>query len=274
MNDMRKVDPIRRLIALEAARLMYEDGVAEYRDAKRKAAKKFGSEKALSLGSHLPANSEIHAELQRLIGIYDGKVLPERLLQLRITALRKMELLAPYHPLLVGSVLSGAVTERSDIDIHLFAESSEEVEEFLRREAIPFEQDVVTVRHGSEFADYHHIYLEGDGTVVECSVYPLEDIHRIPKSSITGRPMERAGVKKLKKLIEDMEMGQELQEVGTMTDRSDKKLGEKTSLYCTVCEEERTFAWAEWSGDEFFGYPPKQEYGWECTTCGSKVRVP
>lgn len=204
---MRKEDRIRRLIAQEAARIMYEEGVSEYRDAKRKAARQFGSEKALSLGSHLPSNAEIHSELQRLIGIYEEAVLPERLLALRLGALRLMELLAPFRPYLVGSVLSGAVTERSDIDLHLFAESCEEVEEFLRREGIPFEAEVVTIRHGGEFFEYPHLYLEEDGVVVECTVYPLQDLHRIPKSSITGRPMERANAKRLRKLIEDMMQG-------------------------------------------------------------------
>ena len=201
---MRTEDRIRRLIAQEAARIMYEEGVSEYRDAKRKAARRFGSEKALSLGSHLPSNAEIHGELQRLIGIYEEEVLPERLLRLRLGALRLMEMLAPFHPYLIGSVLSGAVTEKSDIDLHLFAASCEEVEEFLRREGIPFDQEVVTIRHGGEFFDYPHIYLEDEGTVVECTVYPLEEIRRVPKSSITGRAMERAGVKRLRKLIEEM----------------------------------------------------------------------
>ncbi len=59
-----------------------------------------------------------------------------------------------------------------------------------------------------------------------------------------------------------------------MTEGSDRKLGEKTSLYCTVCEEERTFEWVAWSGTEFFGYPPDREYGWECTECGSRVLEP
>ncbi|RQW78157.1 MAG: hypothetical protein EHM51_00530 [Geobacter sp.] len=200
---MRKEDRIRQLIAREAARIMYEEGVREYRDAKRKAARHFGVEKALSLGSHLPSNAEIHGELQRIIGLYEEKALPERLMRLRLLALRQMEILAPFHPYLVGSVLSGAVTERSDIDLHLFAESCEKVEELLSREGIPFEQEVVTIRHGGEFFEYPHIYLHCEEVVVECTVYPLEDIHRVPKSSITGRPMERAGTKRLKKLIED-----------------------------------------------------------------------
>ncbi len=78
------------------------------------------------------------------------------------------------------------------------------MEEFLRREEIPFEAEVVTIRHGGEFFEDPHLYLEEDGVVVECIVYPLQDIRRIPKSSITGRPMERADAKRLKKLIEAM----------------------------------------------------------------------
>ena len=200
---MRQEDRVRQLIAQEAARIMYEDGVREYRDAKRKAARHFGSEQTLSLGSHLPSNAEIHRELQRLIALYEEDVLPERLMRLRLLALGQMELLAPFHPYLVGSVLSGTVTEQSDIDLHLFAGSSEEVEDFLRSRRIPFEQEVVTIRHGGEFFEYPHIYLDAAGVVVECTVYPREDIHRIPKSSITGRPMERASAKRLRRILAD-----------------------------------------------------------------------
>ena len=191
---------------------MYEEGVREYRDAKRKAARHFGPEKSLSLGSHLPSNAEIHGELQRLIGLHEEKVLPERLLRLRLAALRLMELLEPFKPRLVGSVLTGAVTERSDIDLHLFASSHEDVEEFLRGKGMPYELEIVTIRHGGEVFDYPHIYLEEEGVVVECTVYPLEDIHRIPKSSITGKPMERATAKKLRKLIAEGEDLSDLEE--------------------------------------------------------------
>lgn len=201
---MHQEDEIRRLIALEAARLIYEEGVREYRDAKRKAGRRYGAEKALSLGSHLPANAEIHAELQRLIGLYEEKVLPERLLHLRLLALRQMEFFAPFRPHLVGSVLSGAVTEQSDIDLHLFAESSEEVEDYLELHGVAFEEEVVTIRRGSEFCDYPHLYLEEEGIVVECTVYPLADLHRIPKSSMTGKAMERATIKQLHRLIATM----------------------------------------------------------------------
>ncbi len=189
------------MIATEAARLMYEDGVREYRDAKRKAAKRFGPEKALSLGSHLPTNAEIHEELARLIGSREEEVLPQRLLGLRVRALSYLELFEEFSPYLVGSVLSGAVTGRSDIDIHLFSDSVEAVENLLRERGIEFETETVPIRKGGVIKDYTHIYLEEQGIEIECSVYPEDERRNRTISSITGRPMERAGAAQLRKLI-------------------------------------------------------------------------
>jgi hypothetical protein len=194
-------DRMRQEIALEAARLMFEEGVKEYRDAKRKAARRHGPFKALALGSHLPSNAEIHAELVRLIQIHDGGVLPERLLQLRLLALKYLELFAPFQPLLVGSVLRGAVRAASDVDLHLFAEDPEEVEDFLLRQTIPFSRETVSVRQGERFFDYPHVYLEEGDTVIECSIYPPRERRQPPRSSITGQPMERADRKRLQRLI-------------------------------------------------------------------------
>ena len=59
-----------------------------------------------------------------------------------------------------------------------------------------------------------------------------------------------------------------------MTDSEEDKLGEKTSHYCYDCAEERIFQWATWSGVAFFGYPATPEFGWQCTMCGNRLRVP
>lgn len=59
-----------------------------------------------------------------------------------------------------------------------------------------------------------------------------------------------------------------------MKDLVDEKLGEKRSLFCTECDEEQTFVRTAWSGVEYFGSPPAQEYGWKCSVCGSKVSDP
>ncbi|NIQ98098.1 MAG: hypothetical protein GWO11_04115 [Desulfuromonadales bacterium] len=201
---MKGSDHIRELVAQEAARLMYEEGVKEYRDAKHKAARRFGAQKAASLGSHLPSNAEIHAELRRLLELHEEKVLPERVWRLRLLALSYLELFEPFHPYLVGSVLSGVVREKSDIDLHLFADSAEEVDDFLRQRGIPFDFEVTTVRKGNAFLDYPHFYLDDDGVIVECTVYPAGQRHQAPKSSITGKAMARADAKKLRKIIAQM----------------------------------------------------------------------
>jgi hypothetical protein len=56
-----------------------------------------------------------------------------------------------------------------------------------------------------------------------------------------------------------------------MTDSAERKAGDKMSLYCPDCREEQTFTWSAWSGEEFFGYPPKEEHGWQCTSCGCRL---
>lgn len=201
---MGKTEQIRQLIAQEAARLMYEEGVREYRDAKRKAAHRYGSGRGPVLGACLPSNAEIHQELQRLLGLYEPEVLPQRLLDLRLLALKYMDLLEPFRPYLVGSVLSGVVSSKSDIDLHLFADSVEEVEDYLQNRGLAFESELVTVRKGSEFRDYPHIYLLEDEVEIECSVYPPEERQRVSKSSITGKAMARADRKKLRSLVGEM----------------------------------------------------------------------
>ncbi len=198
---MHRTDRIRKEIALEAARLMLEEGIKEYRDAKRKAARRFGPPKAVALGSYLPSNAEIHAELVQLIDRHEGGVLPERVLRLRLLALKYLELFAPFRPLLVGSVLKGAVRAASDVDLHLFADDPEEVENFLNQQAIPYTLETVSIQHGNRFIDYPHIYLEEEETVVECTIYQPEERRHPPKSSITGKPMERADAKRLTHLI-------------------------------------------------------------------------
>lgn len=198
---MNRHDRLRQRIAHEAARLMYEEQIKEYLTAKRKAARSFGVEKRLALGHHLPSNSEIHEELQRLIRLYEPELLPERLLNMRMLALKYLELLAPFRPYLIGSVLTGCVTERSDIDLHLFADDPEEVERFLSQQNMDFCSETVTIHKGGRFHDFPHLYLKDSGIEIEGSIYPLKERQNVPRSSITGKAMQRADAKQLRRLI-------------------------------------------------------------------------
>src|SRR5947209_8328246 len=85
---------LRRAIALEAARLMYERVESEYFTAKRKAAKRLcrGGLKP----EDLPSNSEIRDQVQLFARLHEGDRRTENLREMRLDALRMMRLLRPF----------------------------------------------------------------------------------------------------------------------------------------------------------------------------------
>ncbi len=126
---------VRASIASAAARLMAEDGITDYHLAKRKAARQLG----LPEHTAFPDNAEVEAELRAYRSLYQGEEHAELLLALRSTALDLLELLAPFHPYLTGSVLEGTAGEHSRIDILLFPDSAKEVEIYLLNRGIDVE---------------------------------------------------------------------------------------------------------------------------------------
>ncbi len=93
---MQKLSKLRRQIAWEAARLMYQRQESEYFRAKMKAAKRIcrGSVKP----NDLPSNSEIRDQVQMLANLYEGDKRRDNLRDMRIEALRVMKLLARFRP--------------------------------------------------------------------------------------------------------------------------------------------------------------------------------
>lgn len=119
-------------IASTAARLMAEDGITDYHQAKRKAARQLGFPEHTAL----PDNAEIEAELRAYRSLFQEDDHAELIQALRHTALELLDLLAQFQPYLTGSVLDGTAGEHSKIDILLFADSAKEVEIFLLNRAI------------------------------------------------------------------------------------------------------------------------------------------
>src|SRR5690606_13842168 len=112
---------LRRQIAWEAARLMYDRQESEYYRAKMKAARRICQ--GWVKPADLPSNGEIRDEIQSLARLHEGQRQREHLFDMRIEALRVMKQLARFRPRLIGSVLTGHVRQGSDIDIHLFSDS-------------------------------------------------------------------------------------------------------------------------------------------------------
>ncbi len=192
---MTRNERIKDEISRTAARLLFEEEVRTYRDARRQAARRFGS--SVSKGAHLPDYAEIHAELLTLMHFYGGELLVRRVRKWRLLALKYLQLLEPFQPLLVGSVLRAEVREISDINLQLFCDKPEDVGYFLAAEGIDFFEE------GD--ADDVRLYLEDDEIEIECTVYPLSQRRQISHCRITGKQLERVGYKGLKGLIDASE---------------------------------------------------------------------
>src|SRR5688500_14172971 len=106
---------LRRQIAWEAARLMYQRQESEYYRAKMKAARKICQ--GWVKPADLPSNAEIRDEIQSLARLYEGERQREHLRDMRLEALRMMKILCRFRPRLIGSVMTGHVRQGSDIDI-------------------------------------------------------------------------------------------------------------------------------------------------------------
>ncbi len=189
---------VRYGVAQEAARIMREQGIKDFLLAKRKAADRLG----ISDRTALPGNDEIAAALTEQQRLFGGEAYPARLRILRQTASRAMDLLREFEPRLVGSVLSGAITEHSDVNLHLFADTPETVAIRLMDQGIPYETNERRIRYPSERLELlpSFRFVAGDVTV-EATVFPPQGLRQAPSCPLDGRPMQRARLPDLEALL-------------------------------------------------------------------------
>jgi len=114
----------RSRIAQTAARLIAEHGLTDWNVAKRKACRELG----LSEREALPHNEEIEQALRDYNSLFQQAVQPVRLRAQRLEALRWMERLAQWEPVLTGAVAAGWATAHSEIRVELEAEDAKAVE--------------------------------------------------------------------------------------------------------------------------------------------------
>src|SRR5207249_6464319 len=92
------------------------------------------------------------------------------------------------------------VRKGSDIDIHLFTDSAGLVTDLLEQEGLQYDVErKQIVKHG-EARVFTHVHIF-DRFNFELTVYPEDKAHYVFKSSITGKPIERAGTRELEELI-------------------------------------------------------------------------
>ena len=96
--------------------------------------------------------------------------------------------------------MTGHVRKGSDIDLHLFSDHVEPVTAALDEEGLQYEVErKQVVKHG-ESRVFTHIHVF-EVFNFELTVYPEDKAHYVFKSSITGKPIERAASRELEELI-------------------------------------------------------------------------
>lgn len=196
----------RSLVAQAAARLIYEEGINDYAHAKRKAIKSLG----LATNAPLPTNHEIDHAIKMHHDMVVDENHPAWLHQLRVSALMTMRLFERFKPMLTGSVLDGIVGEHAVTEIHLFAESSKEVEIFMLNQQIPFEVQEKSYRFSDKPSKDKSdkirrsipvITLETEYGLQKLSIFEVDGIRSAPRKSDSSA-VDRINIKQLEQLLQ------------------------------------------------------------------------
>jgi len=184
-------------ICEEAARIMDEQGIRDYHMAKTKAVRRLG------LGSRvpLPSNREIDSALHQRLRLFDGERWSDRCRMLWALATATMEVFVNFEPRVVGGLLRGIVTEKTPVELHLFADTPEDVAYCCTLNSIPydsFEKRVRFSRDRFELIPAFRFAREGVG--VELLAFNRKDIREAPLCPVAGQPMQRVALERAREM--------------------------------------------------------------------------
>lgn len=185
-------DRARQTLAQEAARLIVDHGIRDYRVAKTKAAERLG----ISGRGSLPGNAEIEMAVSEHLALFGGETHADHLRLLRESALAAMAMLAAFSPRLVGPVLQGTADHNSAVNLHVFADSPEAIAMQLHElgyDCRPYERRLKISRgKGARPETFGGYEFRLEHAAVQATVFPVDGIRQAPISPIDGRPMKRA----------------------------------------------------------------------------------
>ena len=189
----------RRRIAVEAARLIAEDGLRDYRQAKLKAASRLGITDDLSL----PKNGEIEEALREHQRLFRAEQ-PETLRGLREAALEAMKFFADFEPRLVGPVLDGTADEHSAVCLHIHDDGADRVATFLQEKGIPYEERTRRLRLERDMtADVPVFVFSAGDSAIDITVLPYDRLRQAPLDRIDEKPMRRANLATVEELVRE-----------------------------------------------------------------------
>ena len=188
----------RQVLAQEAARIIVDHGIRDYRVAKQKAAERLG----VGTRGSLPGNAEVESAVAEYLQLFGGDSHADLLRLMRTAALSAMELLADFSPRLVGPVLAGTADENSAVNLHLFTDSPEMVAMEIGDMGIsfrPYERRLKSRRGQVEM--YPGFEFSHRNETVQATVFPVDGIRQAPISPIDGKPMRRVDSEAVQALL-------------------------------------------------------------------------
>jgi hypothetical protein len=170
-------------IAAAAARLIVDEGM-EYDQAKKRAARDFGSR------AELPDNATVEAAVREHIAIFCADTQPAELRALRELALVWMLRLSDFRPHLSGAVWRGTATRESSLRIDLYCDDPKSAEILLLDKGVDF--DVATLdRPGAEPLDVLTVATQvpalGEWVTVHLLVRDLDELRGALKPDSRGQ---------------------------------------------------------------------------------------
>ncbi|UCG36416.1 MAG: nucleotidyltransferase domain-containing protein [Candidatus Bathyarchaeota archaeon] len=188
----------RKLVAKEAAEMLYTGQEKEYRQAKLHAAKTLG----LNL---IPSNIEVATELNAIAEQREGETRCEKLVMKRLEALEVMKTLERFGPILVGSVWRGTAHHNSDIDIVAYSENPQRVLKTLQDKSyVIMKSEIQKVTKRGKAKSSLHIYVDlPSESQVEVVVRDPEEASSRPTCEIYGDAIVGLDMLQLKKLLKE-----------------------------------------------------------------------
>jgi hypothetical protein len=191
-------DRARQVLAQEAARIIVEQGIEDYRSAKMKAAERLG----MTAHGVLPGNPEIEKAVSEHLKLFGRESHGVLLRGLRETALWAMELLSPFTPRLVGPVLHGTAAANSAVNLHVFADSAEMVAMSLQDRSVAYRAYERRLKSRRDFAEsFAGFRFDRDESQIEATVFPVDGMRQAPISPVDGKPMRRADINTIVELL-------------------------------------------------------------------------
>lgn len=176
-------------ITVEAGRIMAEEGVRDYRQAKLKARDRLRLEKDVPL----PRNQDVQLARDKHLTLFtpQEQIVAQRHKMMKLAS-EAMDFFQPFKPRLVADFLDHPVNADAEMELHLEAIGPEEIAQFLQQHYIPYEQREKQVHFGTnDTLSVPSFHFEDDEQTYMLLIFTTVQMRKPPRRSSNGDSQHR-----------------------------------------------------------------------------------